>query len=116
MDDHRESLGELRTRLRAGQSLEVAGYTLSAGLARELSEVSTDSTIGGLAKSLHWMEVARDPQAGTSAAAAGVLAHIRASGESVEFAKFSGEPFWSSTEIVVNPSLIAATCQALGPP
>jgi hypothetical protein len=112
MEDKKESLDELRARLRSGESLEVAGYCLSSELAEELSRLRTEATIGRLARSLHWMEVG-DPEAQTSAATTAVLSQIRASAGSIELTRFVGEPFWSSTEIVIVPSLVAATCHAI---
>jgi exosortase A-associated hydrolase 2 len=112
MEDKKESLDELRARLRSGQSLEVAGYCLSSELAEELSRLRTEATIGRLARSLHWMEVG-DPEAQTSPATTAVLTQIRASASAIELTRFVGEPFWSTTEIVVIPSLVAATCHAI---
>jgi exosortase A-associated hydrolase 2 len=115
MEDKKEALDELRARLRSGQSLEVAGYCLSSELAEGLSKVRTEATIGRLARSLHWMEVG-NPEAQTSPATTAVLRQIRATAGSIEFTRLVGEPFWSSTEIVVIPSLVAATCHAIASP
>jgi exosortase A-associated hydrolase 2 len=112
MQDRKESLGELRAWLQSGRAVGIAGYTLSPALAKELSEVSCDMRLRALAGRLHWMEVVRSADSEVPVATIRLIDLVRAAGRAVQVSKFEGEPFWSSTEIVVNRPMGEATVRA----
>lgn len=99
----KETLKDLRNRLQTQRVLEVAGYELShdlvAGIERAAMPAELDARLGVV----HWLEVVRDSAAPAQGLAAPAAANR---------ARVVGEPFWASTEIVTNPSLIERTLDA----
>ena len=114
-EDKKESLADLRQRLLAGESLTVAGYDLSGRLAAALDNLAAPATLPEPWAQLHWMEIVRDPQDGLPAPSKVLVENSRATGQSVKIELVTGEPFWSSTEIVVNESMVASTVTAFSP-
>ncbi len=102
---------QLRAQLAAGEAIEVAGYTLSPGLASglaaaELAPPAAPARVG-------WLEVAADASAEPSPAA---LARIRAwegSGHRIGARVVAGAAFWQTQEIAECPELIMATLAAV---
>lgn len=92
---------ELRERLRAGETLEVAGYALSPALAQSIDALDA----GQLAPAcpVDWIELGQSP----SPASGRVLARW---GEDVNTIAVPGPQFWSTQEIEVAPALLDATC------
>ena len=111
-DDRKESTATLRSRLAAGETLEVAGYGLCPGLAADLEAVDLAGLPSGLG-TVHWVEVVRDPDGELPFPSSRLIERARADGMEVESHKFAGEPFWSSTEIVTIPAMSGATIEAL---
>jgi exosortase A-associated hydrolase 2 len=111
-NDRRESAGDLRARLRAGETLEVAGYAISPAMADQLERVSLGAALGPGLGRIAWFEIVRgeDPQLPGAAAAAVAAAAAQVS---IEATPVPGEPFWSATEIVQIPALIQRTVAAL---
>ena len=111
--DHRESVEELRQQLRAGQRVEVAGYTLNPDMARALDQVPARAALPLQLGQVTWMEIQRDPNAPLNPASQRLVdASIRA-GSNVRTLALAGEPFWNATEIVCSPTLVDATVAAL---
>ncbi len=111
-EDKKESLADLRQRLSAGETLAIAGYDLSGRMAAALDNLAAPATLPGPWTQLHWMEIVRDAEAGMPAASKMLVEKSRAAGQSVNTELVMGEPFWSSTEIVVNETMVAATVAA----
>ena len=101
----------LKTDLAQGLSVEVAGYTLSADLAKGLE--ATELTLPERALRIEWLEVAAKPENGLSPVAASRLEQWTAAGHRVRGHTVGGSSFWQTTEIEENPALIAATLTAL---
>ena len=100
----------MRERLAAEGSLDVAGYTLTAGLAREIDRRSVTDCLHANLGRLSVMEVLRSvPDAGATAVASQLLEHAAGVAIGTSHHRVTGEPFWSSTEIVDNPSLVELT-------
>ena len=112
-DDRRETVGELRSRLRDGQSLEVAGYQVSSRLADELDKVSLAPDLSHDIGDLHWIEIVRGGGHELSQTSSSIIDAAREKGIRVESATIRGEPFWSSTEIVRISPLIERTVDTL---
>lgn len=106
-----ESARGLLDRLGAGESLEVAGYRLNPGLARDLAAASLR---GRPAAHVLWLEVVREPLPDDLAPGHRRLVdQWRDSGAVVDTHQVPGEPFWSTQEISEAPALIERTAAAL---
>lgn len=101
----------LRQQLAQGQAVEVAGYTVSPGLALGL-DAATMAAPAGRAGQLHWLEVAADAGALSPVAERGVAAW-QAAGWQVQAEVVSGPAFWQTTEIETAPALLARSTAAL---
>ncbi|WP_317202246.1 hydrolase 2, exosortase A system-associated [Janthinobacterium sp.] len=98
----------LRATLRAGQTVEVAGYELAPPLAAaldalELARLAVDDC------PLHWFDIAADAARGVAPASAAALRDWAARGVHARHSQLSGPPFWATQEISVCPTLLAAT-------
>jgi exosortase A-associated hydrolase 2 len=113
MGDRRESVEELNQRLRSGEIIEVAGYEVSPLLAAGLERARLNESLSAGLGRLHWMEVVREEGQALAPASFDVVEAARGAGLTVETLTVKGEPFWSSTEIVEIPRLIAHTVSAL---
>jgi exosortase A-associated hydrolase 2 len=98
---------------KAGETVEVAGYGLSARLARDLEALVAPQELPKSLGEIHWMEVAMQTDAPLSPATEQLMARSRAAGSRVDYRLFAGEPFWSSTEIVVSREMVRATVDCL---
>jgi exosortase A-associated hydrolase 2 len=112
-DDGKESASELRAILRNGRSLEIAGYELSATLADQLETLKLLDVIGSHLGTLDWIEFTRDASASLTQPSEECIDRARATGMEVRITKVTGEPFWSSTEIVRLTELVGTTVDAL---
>jgi exosortase A-associated hydrolase 2 len=113
MDDQRETVAEIKQRLAAGELLEVAGYALSAQLAEDLRRVGLSAMLGPHAGQVSWFEVLPDETAGFPPLSAACISEARSKGVNINATVISGDPFWSSTEIVQIPQLVSRTIAAL---
>ncbi len=106
-----ETVDTLRQRLASGETLEVAGYPLSAQMVSDIEAVRLDQFIDPRLGHLHVIEVSRSSAADLSPAARSLVAAADAAGLPVSGERIAGEPFWSATEIVTNPTLIERTAE-----
>jgi exosortase A-associated hydrolase 2 len=114
MSGERETVKTLRERLCGGETLEVAGYSLSSRLALELDRVRLIELGGMVASRIEWIDVVSEPRPAapqTSEALERLAA--RRPPNSVAYRQVQGEPFWASTEIVLLPELVERTVAAL---
>lgn len=111
--DRKETLAELRSRLHAGETLEVAGYRLSGRLASDLDAVLPPDLLPIQLGDVAWMETVREVGASIPAASARLIDQTRAAGGRIETHAIAGEPFWAATEIVRNTAMVEATIRAL---
>ena len=95
-----------RQELAAGAALEVAGYELAPELAAAID--SQDASSLALPFPLLWFESAA-ADGNVAPAAAHQAASWRAAGAVLTLHPVHGETFWSSTEVLECPSLLAAT-------
>ena len=110
--DRKETVKDLRERLRSGETLEVAGYRLSGALASAVDTLDLAQLAGSAAGAIDWMEVASEAKPPTAPAAA-AMDSLRVQGRQVTYHQIVGEPFWTSTEIVSIPQLVTRTAEAL---
>ncbi len=112
--DRKETVEELRAKLEAGEALEVAGYALGPALAAEIGRAELSGSLHRGLGELRVLEVGRARDDDLSVASRRVLAAAETVGIETEGARVPGEPYWTSTEVVVNAELVALTAQGLG--
>lgn len=108
-----ETTSALRDRLKAGETLEIAGYAL----APELAEAIDGLRLGALAPPdgtiTDWLEVAAEDGAALTPAGETVIERWRETGARIAAATVPGEPFWTLQETTTAPALIAETARRI---
>ncbi len=104
-----ESVAQLRGRLRAGETVEVAGYALSGALCADLDALDLAAALAPSFAPIRWLDVVADAAAPVAPGTQRAIDKARAIGCKVEHMQVTGEPFWMATEIVTNPVLVAAS-------
>lgn len=104
-----ETAKALRARLRAGETLEIAGYALHPELAEALETLRLAQLGEGCPAPIDWFEVAAEAGSPPPPASAAAIETLRAAGVRVAYESVSGEPFWNIEETVVVEPLLAAT-------
>jgi len=99
---------ELRNRLAAGESLEVAGYELAPELAASIDNLNAADLVMNGAP-VHWFELITETGRSMSPAAAKIADGWQRSGVDLHRHLVEGTPFWASQEITECPALITAT-------
>ncbi len=102
---------QLKARLGAGESVEVAGYVVGAALAQALQQARL--TPSALVSQVEWLELADQADAPWSPAAATAIARWRGEVPRLQTLKVVGPQFWQTVEIEDAPALWAASCAAL---
>jgi len=103
----RGAMQALQQRSRAGESIDIAGYTLSSALVTGF-ERSTQEPSSQVAR-LEWLEVSTQANADLSPASTACLDRWRRSGTLVSSRVVQGPAFWQTTEIEEAPALLEAT-------
>lgn len=98
----------LREDLRAGQSLDIAGYELAPRLALALDGLDV-SRMAATCCPVHWFEVVAAAERPLAPATARTAWHLRALGVDLHTHTVPGPQFWNTQEIEEAPSLLAAT-------
>jgi len=98
----------LREQLHAGNSREIAGYTLAPALAVTIDSLKINR-LTTANQTVHWFEII--PQAGREQAPAGrgVIEEWQQAGVDVRLTLVPGLPFWATQEISECPELVIAT-------
>ncbi len=108
-----ESMSELDARLRSGQSVEIAGYELSASMAAEMTSLTLDAAhLAGCAE-VRIMEFRSSPNPVMTPATSEFVdslqrEHIEAIGAAIEC-----EQFWATRDVVAPGAALSATMLAL---
>ena len=102
---------ELRERLLKGDSVEVAGYEVSPGLALGLEAIVLAPVPGDAP--VAWIEVSGAEATELSPAARARAAQWKAAGHPVDARCVAGQAFWQTQEIAECPALIDATLATL---
>lgn len=103
---------QLRERLARGDSIEVAGYTLSPQVANPLAAASL-TLPSGFAGRIVWLDISDDPAEPLSTSRQKTIEAWRATGYRVQFEVVAGPKFWQTVETTEAPALIARTRAAL---
>lgn len=98
----------LRQQLNTGQSLEIAGYTLSSAMAVAIDTLRLDQLAVNNSE-IYWFEIISDTERGLSHASTAVIEKWQQSGVQVATACVAGLPFWATQEISECPELLTAT-------
>lgn len=103
----------VKAELGAGRAVDIAGYTISPGLAHALeAAVAAPPTRPG--GRVAWLEVAgREGEPTLSPAAQVQIPRWQAAGHQVHARAVSGPTFWQTAEIEEAPALVDATVEAL---
>lgn len=110
-DASRASASDLRARIAAGETLEVAGYPLCEGLVAGLEAATLAAPAAGIRTV--WLEVSSRPDPAMLPGSAATLARWRDHGFDVHAAAVPGPSFWQTTEIEEAPALLQATTDIL---
>jgi exosortase A-associated hydrolase 2 len=109
--ESRTSAADLRASLKAGDALEIAGYTLAPALASSLESRSLERFASSWRAPTLWIDRAVGPRAADPSGA--LAARLREAGAPLTRELLSGEPFWSTVEIGLAPDWIERTTQWL---
>ena len=101
----------LREQLARGESLEIAGYSLSPGLVSGLERCELSPAPH--AERIEWIELSGKADASLSPLASARIAAWRSEGRQVRGHRVCGPAFWQTVEISEVPELIPATITAL---
>jgi exosortase A-associated hydrolase 2 len=109
--DNKGVMDALKQQLADGQPVEIAGYSLSPGLAQGLEQA--ELLPPSKAAHLIWLELSARPDATLMPASAKRLEQWQSAGYSTISRVVAGPAFWQTTEIEEAPVLLAATIAAL---
>ena len=110
--DARAAMSALREAMQRGETVEVAGYALSAGLVSGL-EQATLRLPPGRAAAVTMFEIASGEATEVSPALARLVAAWQQEGVAVSAIPVAGSAFWQTQEIEVVPALIEQSLAAL---
>jgi hypothetical protein len=101
-------------RLAAGESVRIAGYEISAGLARGMEHARLQAVpqVGQVA----WFDVNTQSDAPPAPATQQALKAWSDAGIAVRHQRVTGPAFWQTVEVEEAPALLAATTAALCSP
>lgn len=111
-----ETVRGLRERLAAGETLNVAGYEITPGIAADLDGLTLKQAGEGYGGRLTWLQVAADPCAPVTPAAGAVVEGWMRRRVDAEIRLVAGEPFWSIEETTLAPALLEETLAVLTRP
>jgi len=107
----RGAMDDLRSRLAAGEVLDIAGYRLSPALAHGLERAALRPVAG--VQRMEWIELSTMPDGTPSPLADQSAAAWQASGCVSRASVVQGPAFWQTTEIETAPALLPATVAAI---
>jgi len=105
----------LRDQLAQGESVEVAGYRLAAGLAHGLEQATLTPIAPAAGAQLVWLEVSTRADVAFSPVSLQSQAAWQQSGYALHSQIVTGPAFWQTTEIEEAPALLEATTVAMTP-
>ncbi|MCU7375649.1 hydrolase 2, exosortase A system-associated [Paucibacter sp. O1-1] len=113
--DNKGLMTALRQSLAAGDTVEIAGYRLSAVLAQGLEAATMLPPVSCEgAPRLAWLELSSQPGAELTPVATQTLARWQQAGYRVDARCVLGPAFWQTSEIEIAPQLIEAGTAMLG--
>ncbi|EKV32744.1 esterase [Caenispirillum salinarum AK4] len=112
----RETVKDLRARLAASETLDVAGYPVTPGMAADLDGLMLKDMAEGYRGRLTWLQVAADPAAPVPPAVGAVVEGWMRRRVDAEIRQVAGEPFWSIEETTLAPALLEETVEVVTVP
>ncbi len=109
--DAKATMAEAREALEAGQTVDVAGYTLGPTLAQGLESATLE--LPPQSAGVTWLEISTRELATLLPASAARVESWRAAGHRVHAEVVPGPAFWQTQEIEDAPQLLSATLAAL---
>lgn len=106
-DGERTGTRALRDQLARGEAVEIAGYTISSGLALGLEAAELQPP--GTATRAAWLDVSGSPGAELSPASRARVERWQGAGHDVQSRVVEGPLFWQTLNITECPALIEAT-------
>jgi exosortase A-associated hydrolase 2 len=103
---------QLRQQLAAGQTVEIAGYSVSPGLADGLEKAELQPPAGPHGR-VSWLELSTREDATLAPVSQKRIEQWQVSGCTVDAQVVRGPSFWQTSEIEDAPDLVAATMAAL---
>lgn len=104
-----EGTQALRTRMKNGESLEIAGYELAPALLDSIDQLNANDLI--IARSpVHWVEVVAEAGRQMPPAASKVAGNWTRHGVDLHCSTITGQAFWMSQEITDCPDLLTVSC------
>lgn len=100
-------------RLAQGESVAIAGYTLSPALAQGLGAARLQPPASAIPARLVWLELSSQTALTPSPVTTAALATWRAAGWQVDADTVTSPAFWQTVDIDAAPALLHATQQAL---
>lgn len=97
--------------LRAGRSLEIAGYELASSMALEMAKARL-SDLDPACDRVFWLEIGAIARDSFSVASENVIAHWESQGCEVVKMSVLGDPFWRTVDAGINLSLQQDTSDA----
>ncbi len=104
-------LEDLRQQIARGESVEIAGYRISAQLLQALEKATLQPDPRG-SRAL-WFDLSTQPDAPPSPVAAKTIQAWNAAGHAIDARMVQGPAFWQTVEIEEAPELIRTTTQAM---
>jgi exosortase A-associated hydrolase 2 len=95
---------ELRSRLEAGEKLEIAGYDLNPALVLPLAQRALGAW-QEVPEHIDWLETGVENLSAPPPGSARVIDILQSKGTTVDFQHVNGEPFWMTVEIAENRAL-----------
>lgn len=108
-----ESLTDIKSQLESGESVEVAGYTLSSALYRAISALNFGNAMAGLELPADWFEMVPGEDGSFPMQPAKTAKALNDSGGRIETAVVVGPKFWTTVETTVSHALAERTLQAM---
>lgn len=110
----RETVGDLRRRLSAGEAIESAGYALHSELAQALEHCDIlPPTSSANSPPIHWLEIVAEENSTQRQSALDAIARLQDAGLRVEASRSVDPPFWSTQEITVGRTTARMTAELL---
>lgn len=111
----KETTTDLRRRLAAGESVEIAGYDLAPGLALPLDQLVLKDLLADRDIPVHSFDVVTDASRPPAPAVAALLQDCRDRGLPVYHQQVPGDAFWATQELVDAPELVTASVRLITP-
>jgi exosortase A-associated hydrolase 2 len=112
-DGRKETVEGLKTRLEGGDRLEVAGYSLSPELWREIEAVNLSVSLHSCLGNIAIFEVGKVRDDEVSPNGKHLVSAAEGRGIVTTALRIPGEPFWATTEVAINSELARHTASYL---